>query len=288
MDQSKAFFIGFSSLPIQLSHEARGNFLDVQIGENLFDEYRKGLLRFNNQIDGVTETEFTNKALFKPSYYYLWGKYDVCAISEIDDLEFATRFFRPYNPIRNSIRENDIDLENFDYKVVTGFNPLASKGYGSTKLPYIAICQLKINSAFLIGNGLLLVSQLAKKVHETIIQNVEHQRKQVGQDLEVQFTISESFSYYEFVIVLHSNSLYALKGIISIIRSFQVGELKDQIYQSILDNSIFNDLINEQENHNGKISNHLYESTYTTFGVSRDFYDKPYLEWDGKPVLNEN
>ncbi len=286
MNQSKVLFIGYCSLPVSLKQSQRNKFLEDQIG-TLFNRYKK-ILRDNSPLAG----DYSNDLLFTPTYYYLWGKYDVCVLSEIDDLEFPTRFFRPFNPILNQVEPSGqgIALENFDYKVISGIGQIKSDNYSCRKLPYIAISQLKINSAFLLGNGLVLVSSIVNKI-TVLIQLIIDKRSKNNISIDIQYKITESFSYHELIVVLHSNSLYALKEVVTEIRCLNIESLGN-VNTSIISNSIVSELISEngdeieatreQITKKGSLTNHLFESTHSTFGVHQDVYDSPISEWENE------
>lgn len=259
MNISKTLFLGFFSIP--LNQKDRAAFIDKQIKKNLFDDYKAGLEKLGGDV---------SSNLFNPQCYYLWGRYDGCAISEVDDLEFATRIFRPYVPIR-SVDDDSSEFENFDYKVIRGINSHILEKNSSLKLPYIGISQLKINSAFLLGNGL----NLSLLVREKIAQLV---KDEFSSDI-VKLRITESLSYYELVIILESSSITKLKMIISRIRSLQVNEISDDT-GNLYSNSLFPHLHKGVANGFNELSNHLFDSTLTTFGVHQDFFNKN-VKWDG-------
>ncbi len=266
MLQSKAYLFGYCSLPLCLKKEERHDFIKNQISDNLFKQYKQGL---------ESVGKLKNKKLFNPSYYYLWGKYDVCMISEIDDLEFPTRFFRSYNPI--GVNTEKSDLQNFDYKVITGINPTVYKSRIEHRLPYISISELKINSAFLIGNGLNIVNGVVKKIKSTI-------NKFKGDSI-ISFKICESYSYHELIVVLYGNSISSLKNIIVGIRELELNTLDTRLYNETIENSILNMLLSEEDkvvlDKNNLISNHIFESSLTTFGVNNLIYEKGVHEWNG-------
>jgi len=277
MHQSLGYLIGYCSLPIAEPLKDRANFISQQIGGNLFEEYKRSVV--------MPEEVLENKNLFTPTYYYLWGKYDVCAIAEIDDLEFATRFFRPFNPLGD---QHGTDLKNFDYKVLTAINP-TSGGVKDRKLPYIAITQLKINSAFLIGNGLSLISAIVKLIGSHIDEISVRQRSSDCVPIEMSYKICECYSYHELIIIQHSNSFDFLRDAITKIRSLELAHLDELTYKEILANSVFEYLADKGENleKEGIITNHLFESSLTTFGSHSDLYDKRETGgWDGVKEIN--
>lgn len=261
-EQPQALIIAYCAIA---KHKGRKEFIDKQIKKNIFGDYLKGIEENNNHHT------IRNKCLFKPEAYYLWGKYDVCLISEVDDLEFATRFFRPYNPIGES---NDEEYTNFDYQLHTGINPVSGKDVEDGQLPYIAVTELKVNSAFLIGNGLIAIESIIKEVEKCIctVRNDE---------IKVNYRICESYSYHELILTLQSNSIDALKNIVKKIRGTQLKDIENR--DQILANSIFHELVNNQNSDKlnaDDVGNHIFESTTTRLGVHEYIYDLPVSQWE--------
>lgn len=266
MSISNTLFLGFFSIP--LNQKDRDKFIEKQIRKNIFDDYKQGLEKLGGSI---------SQNLFNPQFYYMWGRYDGCAISEVDDLEFATRIFRPYVPIRDTSIETE-KFENFDYKVIRGIYSFASPKNNSLKLPYIGISQLKINSAFLLGNGLELITSIRKRISKLFEDEFS--------DFAVKYRMCESLSYYELVFILEGSSINALKKIISRIRSLQMNEIPDESGK-ILNRSLFYEFRKNKAKKLSDLSNHVFDSTLTTFGVHQDFFNKK-AYWNGvQPTTEE-
>lgn len=285
---SKAHLIGFSSLPFK----DQDKFIKEEIKEKLFSKYK-------SQLEKQSGGAVFPKELFAPQMYYLWGKYDVCAISEVDDFEFATRFFRSYNPIgltdepieddeqsKVEDEEPSSEMVNFDYKVLMGVNPLEDL-LPDNPLPYIAISQLKVNSALLIGNG----GTLLEKIKGYIL-SVAKIDDIAGSLIDIK--ICESFSYHELVVVITSNSIKRLWNIVGAVRGVKFGTFLRKMGVSeeesckLLKNSLLSDLAPSSNKCSPyEIENHLFESTLTNLGFHFDLFDSQ-SNFTGRTILPIN
>lgn len=256
---NKANLISFCSIPFTDQEK----FAKEDLKEKLFKTYKDGLLDISGEDGALYE------GLYDTEMYYLWGKYDLCILSSVDDWEFATRFVRP----TASNSKSHGEMQNFDYKVVLGINPNKVCSDSLLPLPYIAITQLKLNSAFLIGNGLKFIERVRKAIHQHIV-NLKATR-----GIEIEFTILESFSYHELLIVSKCNSINFLRDIVVTLRNTKFADLmnKDDVEtQKLFDDSLFKFLANKngREPKCADVHNHIFESTLTNFGIHFNLFDK--------------
>ena len=240
--------VSFCSLPF----DNQRAFVEKDIVKKYFTTYREQLEN-NSEGDNFED-------LYEPELYYLWGKYDLCVISKIDDLEFPTRFFR-YS--EEGTDKSHGEMQNFDYRVNLCFNGLHGsyskvKENSPKRYPYIAISHLKLNSAFLIGN----------LIKETIACfGTELDRS----DVEFDFALSDTYSYHELSLILKSNSLKALKEIVLKVRELQFNSLN--VKDDYVTASLFRKLVGDKYDEAKSIGNHIFESTMTTFGVNFDLFN---------------
>ncbi|MBS1594068.1 MAG: hypothetical protein JST90_07070 [Bacteroidetes bacterium] len=283
----KGVFIGFSSIPFQNQKE----FVKKEIKERLFDPYRKGLADYSG------EDVRTYEDLYNPDVYYLWGKYDICILSNVDDWEFGTREFSPR--IDSVVSQSHGEMQNFDYRVILGLNPIQIQ-HGTvpdpkSSLPYVSITQLKLSSALLVGNGIKFLDTVKAKI-ESIVRTYAYTDEQI-----IKVNVLESFSYHELIIVAKSNSIDLLRKIVVLIRNLKFRQAVDTIEfaEELISNSLLQYMADHERDENGElapkkldaniIDNHLFESTFTSFGFHFDYYtdDSQFSKKVVEPIKNE-
>jgi hypothetical protein len=233
ISDNSGLFIALTSLP----NEHQDDFLANEL--SLFSEYQKGVVHHAQ----CTEEEANNyKALyFKPESYVCWGRYDIAHICLTDDLEFASKVFRPYNPLKarfvaTSTSKTETD-EHFAYQVIFGPTP-KFKGKPSLeerakdtflrkehRYPYIAICQFKLSNALLIGGAGHFFQEVLEKIERYIHDYVTELPSDLQGPPHLGYLLNASFSYQEIVLVIFGTRYDQMMKLALEIREFRFIDL---------------------------------------------------------------
>lgn len=271
-------FIGFTTLPIS----NRQTFVENEI-IGVFNGYKEGLHRHlldnKNSSNQKAKGEF-DKYMYKPRCYTLLGNFDLAVISFVDDFQFATQKFHPFNEIllKNSNHNDEYFPSNYTYQVMSCAIPdikslgideidkfdienIYTRTIGNDKLPFIGITSLKINNHLLIGNGLFLVELIYKELWNILNNKFSD---------EIKYIITDSFSWNEINILFFANSFVAINAVIQKIRELSLDNLKsvytsDEKIQYIKEKALGNNFKIK-----GNIGNsHLFVTTHTVFGFDK-------------------
>jgi hypothetical protein len=270
-------FIGLTSSPIGNEHKFCNTFLSdlfmnykEKIKENHKNISCKGSLLYKREFD---------KSFYDPRFYFLFGHFDLAAISLIDDFEFAVRSFTPFDPLfYHSEHEHDFS-EYFASQVIVGPSPRFSKSVVNAsedtflrriqRFPLIGICQLKLNNGFLIGLGIDYYNAVIRYVKH-IFENKYPVNSSDG--AKIRHIILGSYSWNEITLIVFSDSYRKIGDHVISIRESTYGDLmsfleeKKRSEQYLKENrNSFIGKLSESNNKN-KNDNHLFETTLTTFG----------------------
>jgi hypothetical protein len=152
-------FVGLTSVPYGRGHD----FFAKQIVAGTFAPYKTGVRHnFATTCDAASLAEFDG-AYYIPKGYALFGPFDLAVLSLVDDFEIGTRTFRAYDPML--LAGGQESAYNFRHRTLLGATPL----YGDAvtvadlardtflcenRLPYLAICEVKLNNDLVVGLGL--------------------------------------------------------------------------------------------------------------------------------------
>ncbi len=217
-----------------------------------------------------------NSPLYNPIFYYMWGSFDLAAISLVDDFSLSNRKFHPHSHLfYNEQDQNDQKTENFNFQVDTSINiykknkkipeNLESKFNNLSEFNYYANVSLKINNALLIGAGVHLI-ELVKLLIDEIIKKSSY---------KLNYLITNSFSCDEVIINFFSNDIDNISDLILKVRSSNlkelISEVKNTSFLIIDDKKIkINDILKNINNCDGNnIKNcHLFTMTYSNYGFN--------------------
>ena len=203
--------IDFTTL--EISEELK----DKTLIESTFKEYKERILKKTNfKKNSIAFDEF-DKYLYNPKFFYLFGKFDLAAITLVDDFDFPTRNFTPKSS-KFSKKEDSTNVSSsfFHRKVLLGPISKLNSGFNIkdyyeklispiNKFPLISITQLKLNDLHLgeiSGDYLLLLLQKICNGLNRKITSISIDNPSLGFD----FLISESYSWNEINLVLFSSS----------------------------------------------------------------------------------
>lgn len=276
-------FIGMVTTPIDKGR----SFWEDELN-TFFKEYKKEVSNICINLDDedrVKEKEF-KKHLYKPIPYYLFGNFDIGMLCLVEDFTLSSRRFRPYSHLLSRNKKiqdkgEDFQPSNFIYKTINGAVPdlsyLEEKQeesladyhkelvqYSKEK-PLIAIVNLKLNNALLIGSGSYLINLVLRKLE----QHLNKGKNKVGYKLLL------SWSWNEVTVLLFSDNFKAISDTILKIRSFNFKDLQGfctPSYEYVLEKSLFKNKASKEHNIE---ETHLFVNTHSTYGFNLDFYFEP-------------
>lgn len=201
--------MGFTTFQINKHLES---FYDRQI-QIIFDEYREELRNNMTSPSGSHSQEFD--FFYKPRPYYIFGKFDLAFVSLIEDFEICGRSFRPFNG-KTKGSEDGQSAQPFDYKILAGnfssINHAKKENYSknihgtlNNKLPFIAICNLKINNALLLRYGFKSLNVYFQDLHRSFKES-DFLKNEKNQGKLLDTLLFETVGSYEFTLLLFSNS----------------------------------------------------------------------------------
>ena len=141
-------------------------FFSTEIDGAVFQKYREAVRRnFSGTTLESDASEFAS-AFYRPAPYYLFGRFDLAILTLVDDFEFSSRTFHPFDPM---MADGPKDyFENFLHKVITGPTPtfddkstlidLARRTFlAPVRKPLFGLSLFKLNNSLLVGTGTTLL-----------------------------------------------------------------------------------------------------------------------------------
>jgi len=274
---NSSIFIGLISSPFSFELE----FYENEFEKGLFEGYRNGLKRYFSEDDSKSK-EF-ERYFYKPVPYFLFGKFDLGILSLVDDYEFSIRTFHPFDPLMQKNIEKNY-REDFAYQLIIGPSPKFAENDNLVKLfnkiifnnksyPLIGICQIKINSSFLIGCG--------SDFLRCFIKTIKIIYKDKFKDKPIDIIILESYSWHEITLLITSNAYSKITDLVLLIREMTFGDMKKiledkqenmelEILKSL--NSLIIDIVESKKNNYDSDFNHICENTTTIFGFKLEIF----------------
>ena len=222
-----SIFIGFTSLPIGKEEQFKKEL--SKLFENYLKDYKK------NFPSKIPKEEFST--LYIPKFYVIFSPFDLVSLSVMDSFEFGSQTFCPFHPDWSEGEESS--RRSFSYQVILGPTPkfsedrekkesqsirLAKSTFLSERpLPLIAICQLKLNNALIIGAGVDFVRCVIKAIRRHFDYLVKENKFKKD---EIQLIILESYSWHELTLLLFSTSYNKMLQFILSIREMTVSKMK--------------------------------------------------------------
>ena len=254
------------STPFQQERE----FFKFEFEDALFKGYRDAVAK-NLRASDVEKAAY-RELFYKPTPYYLFGRFDLAVITLIDDHEFASRTFHPFDPMM-AVGEKTY-FENFLHKVVTGPTPalgdssiidLAHRTFlAHDRKPLFGLSFLKLNNSLLVGAG-------AKFLHATIVRAQQLASRHKAEGLDV--IVLQSYAWHELTLVMFSTSYDAIVKFLVEIRELSVRDLSDPS----LEGSLLHDCIASSPRSAAQLAEaHLFADSETTLG-----FDASILTDDG-------
>ena len=300
--------IALSSLPFV----NQDDFIKKEFKTGLFKKYKESIEKNFTNANGNEEwqqyKQDFNDYFYECRAYCLLGRFDVALISLVDDFEFASRHFQPFNPILfDPADPNNTSADSYDYQLISGPTPILdltvaeeeksnkqkrSKLLNQAKatflkneaeighFPIISICQLKLNNSLLIGAGgiftkyvLLLIQQLIE----------DHKKTKLPNGVQLEALLLESFGFHELTILFFSNSVVEIAKLIMVIKESVLSHLHeneimakghyDLMKKSTLCNGVFEELKETLFTDSDDFDHsHLFVGVTATYGYDFDIF----------------
>lgn len=267
--QDFGLFLGFASLSI--AEESDGK----DIVESVFTWYKKKLFDHLSYEESSQVFEEFREYFYKPRFFFLFGKFDIAVISLVDDFQFASRAFRPYNTsianIKNrGLKDNKINPP-FYRKVISGPTPRFTDNDTAKSIsrlvhndyPLIAITQLKLNDFNLGKIGTAYLRTNIRILHD-ILNPLRNTRK------DFRYVICESYSWNEISLCVFADSYEVCFSIIERVRELTIGEVKEVVTHEKTQKNlkeVMEKCVGKQD------SCSLFLSTFTTLGFDFDILE---------------
>ncbi|MCM8765596.1 MAG: hypothetical protein NC920_01955, partial [Candidatus Omnitrophica bacterium] len=228
-------FIGFTTVPL-------GEEVDfIKKIEKFFENYRNDLCQylFPNNSDEEKKRE-VNRWFYRPSMYYIFGAFDLAVLSLLEDFEFPVQTFAPCDPHFPS--EEDKPPVSFAHRIVVGPAPrwnreeIKNRNFYKRKIlnlaqetflkedppPFIGICQIEVNTSFLVGGGTTFLRCLIEAIESFFHLQFREKKKDESSHL----IILESYSWHELTLLLFSDSLSKIADFIFKIRNMDLATME--------------------------------------------------------------
>lgn len=268
---------GISVFLLSLPFGRERDFYYKELRENIFRRYREAVERkFGTK--GVAASEFSG-SFYKPSAYCLFGRFDLAVISLVDDFEFSSRTFHPFDPMMAPDFEGQARkpyFENFLHKVITGPTPSFSTepGEGLVGLakrtflaeyskPLFAVSLLKLNNSLLIGCGSALLRQAVLRIKEL-------SSHYSGLDV----IILESYSWHEITLLVFGSSYRDITRFTTDVKESQLSQLGGEALALCNAQSLLAARERHRSGWRGCGEAHVFADSDTVLGFDFRIFDK--------------
>jgi hypothetical protein len=289
------------------------DYFDKSVKKNYFEKYRRESLKYYNTHNEEYGTITNNngrkvKLLYNPLRYYIFGNYDIAYISLIDNLKFAQRLFEPQLGQKNVKKTSQTLGQKKTRNITESFSPHSFQSFTGLSLntteeltdffsshvgkkpesrPYfLAVCNLKLNNGFLIGNGSIYLKStndfIRDKVREInekkktveIAKSPDKQDHLVVEGKAIQFLILQSFSWFEISLMLFASDTGLISELLTTIRKSKVDDLPEKLAFQIKENSLCNGLLEQRDKAKLGQAN-IFADSQSHIGLHADLADLP-------------
>ena len=275
-------FVGLTSLP--MSNE-------IPFNKELMKFVETHKYRTIKNLSSGAEDEEIMKLLYNPKSFYIFGPYDLALLSLIDDYEFCTQAFHPFDPTYPtgdemnekgsfySDEDGEAGRRYFSHHLIVGPAPCWStdqqqistqannsfikilpedpekrKTFISRPLPLFGCCQLKLNDGLIIGAGVDFLKYVLRGIKGLF----DLKYKKLYPNSNFQIIILNSWSWHEITVLIFSDSFNKIIEFVLELCDLTIGKTFDFLHEN--DNSFFkfrdsDCLISEL------IKKHKYENT---------------------------
>lgn len=187
--------------------------------------------------------------LYKPMKYYILGDYDICYITLINNLKFSHRLFEPKSAKNNVFKSHS--FQSYSGFALNTIEQLENIQDITSRKFFVGIVNLKLNNGLLLGNGI----NFYEYVFNSLTKVLE----------DKPFLISQTFTWFDFSLVVFIDDPAELSALMSVIRGMEVG---DNDYDQIIENSLYNEIIKNDKERIKHFS--IFSDTHTYFGFNHD------------------
>lgn len=258
---------GISVFLLSLPFGKEVEFYRTELRDGAFAKYKKAVM---DRLQGrsASRDEFAD-VFYEPRAYYLFGRFDLAVLSLVDDFEFSSRTFHPFDPMMAHTYEGSGRkpyFQNFLHKVITGptpsfgaandLVPLARRVFLDRTKPLFGIMLLKINNSLLIGCGGDMLRATVRQ-----IRLAAKPYRAMGLDV----VILESYSWHEVTVLMFAASYHAMKEFTSAIKDVQLKDLaeRDLVHH---DSSLFSCYVNRFNKDWDCAHSHVFADVETILG----------------------
>ncbi len=243
-----SIYIGLTSLPLGQEDEfvkSLSSLFDIKKNEL---ELKMALGKRDEEDDTIYEAFRSH--FYKPKYYYLFGKFDLVAISLIEGFNFPVRQFNFYN-FQESSEEEFLE---FSRHSILGPTPKFNQsdiislfervGFdGNTEFPLISITRLKINDFYLFEFGVEFLRACIKAINSLL-------RSKDFESLDFEFLLLESYGWSELTIIFFCKEFNStFNQVIPVLRSLTKAKILDQLRSLKKNDDYLIDLLETSSNH---------------------------------------
>ncbi|MHA2290413.1 MAG: hypothetical protein ACXABG_16625 [Promethearchaeota archaeon] len=275
---NSAIMIGLSTLPIAE---------EVRFKDELKEFYKNYQQRLENAWKLSKKLEDYKSTYYIPTFYYMLSRFNLATLCIIDDFEFSSRVFGAFHPcwpvdgeVNSKGKHQAPSTKHFACQAIIGPTPkfnesntidLALKTFqANPPLPLMAISQMKLNNALLIGAGTDYVRCVIKTIYEEF--------KRFNNDNQLSLIILESTSWHEITLLIFGRSYQKILNFILKIRELDLHQMTELLAQFAPDDlQVFNesykliDFLTE----GAKISgNHIFAASLTTLGFRFELFEE--------------
>ncbi|MFT3675987.1 MAG: hypothetical protein QM781_08835 [Chitinophagaceae bacterium] len=253
------------------------------VDRNYYKRYRESLVRFSttgkkkpSELYCPLDTTKSVPVLYNPLRYHLLGNYDIACISLIDNFKFSQRLFEP--ELKNKAKGGQV-IAPYSFQGFTGTSFHAAEDlkvffYERLKSPaekqryFLGICNLKLNNAFLIGNGANFQNSVWKMVEKVI----EDFNRKASEARRVDWFGFQPFSWFEQSLILLTDNPESIVEINRTLRRLYVSQLENS--DLIIKNSLYKGIFKNKSIKEIASANVLAD-THTYFGVHAKLIEGP-------------
>lgn len=258
-------------------------FLNHEITGAIFPKYQKAVLdNFSPLVGNDVRAQFF-ESFYVPRPYYLFGRFDVAVVSLVDDFEFASRTFHPFDPMMAD--GTKLYFENFLHKVITGPTPrfgttsnivsVSKKTFlAERRRPLFGITLLKLNNSLLIGLGSSFIRAAVNYIHHL-------SREFQGEGLDV--IVLESYAWHEITVLMFGKSYEAMVRLLGRVRESSLHSLSAWISTEAAGDSLLAAFLTSDPTPTKELGEaHVFADSETTLGFDFDLRTDP-----DSPLWNE-
>lgn len=274
-------FVGLTSLPLANERRFISDLTD------LFHSRREELKDKTRPYEEISSEKFDelNEKFYLPKYYYLFGKFDLAAISLVEGFNFPVRQFNSFNFQRSSTSKESRRRVNFAKHSILGPTPRFEGELidfydlldpeGANRYPLIGITRLKVNDFFLFDHGVDFIRACIKCIRFKLSEKSSYRK-------HFSFLILENYSWTEITLLIFSNSYEVCYDLLlPELRNFSCTDMCKILPLDVINEESLSEKLKETQKRLSLSDAPVFIDSHTVFGFDIDMY------FDKNSVLNE-